>query len=234
MASFARHPSLTCLWRPFPWLLVTLTVLLMACAVQPSATSPKHPTLGAQNTIFVTSNGWHSSIVIARADLKSGRIPEVEDFPHARFLEFGWGDGEYYPAKDPTLAMTLRAAFVPTPALVHVAGLAVDPARFFAQSEVIALHIDDQNLDQLIEFFNESFERLGAARATATGPGLYATSRFYPATGRFHLGNTCNTWTARALAAARFDVRAPGTSRAEALMRQVRVLDRRPHSQIRP
>ena len=111
MALFARHPSITCLWRPFPWLLVTLTVLLMACAVRPSASSPAHPTLGAKNTIFVTSNGWHSSIVIARADLPYGRIPEVEDFPHARFLEFGWGDGEYYPAKDPTIAMTLRAAW---------------------------------------------------------------------------------------------------------------------------
>ncbi len=77
-----------------------------------------------------------------------------------------------------------------------------------------------------VDFIDASFERAGAARAAATGPGLYATSRFYPAKGRFHLFNTCNTWTARALAAAGFDVSASGTSRAETLMQQVRALVR--------
>ena len=205
-------------------LVVLLAVLLTGCAAPPPATVLKRPALDAKNTIIVTSNGWHSSIVIARSELPPGRIPEAADFPRARFLEFGWGDAEYYPAERTTITMTLRAAFLPTPAVVHVAGLNAEPADFFAGSEVIAVQADDQGFARLVDFIDASFERSGMARAEASGPGLYATSRFYPATGRFHLRNTCNTWTARALITAGFDVHAEGTFRAEVLMRQVRAL----------
>lgn len=221
MATCARHLGGTFL----RWLLaVLLVVLLAACAARPPGPVLKGPALDADNTIFVTSNGWHSSIVIARSDMPPGRIPEVADFPKARFLEFGWGDAEYYPAKRATIAMTLRAALMPTPAVVHVAGLNAEPADFFAGYEVIAVQADDQGFARLVDFIDASFKRASKVRVEASGPGLYATSRFYPATGRFHLRNTCNTWTAHALTAAGFDVRASGTSRAEVLMRQVRAL----------
>ena len=163
---------------------------------------------------------------MAKADLPPDRLPETMDFPAADFLEFGWGDAVYYPAKQPTFGMSLQAALVPTPAVVHVAGLWAEPARVYSKAEVVSLPIDDENFRRLIDFVDASFERSGAVRASATGPGLYATSRFYPAKGSFHLFNTCNTWTARALAAAGFDVSALGTFHAEALMQQVRALVR--------
>lgn len=205
-----------------------LTLVLAACSVEPAApprpqTAPL-PSTGAAHTIFVTSNGWHSSIVLARTDLPSGRIPEAADFPKARFLEFGWGDAEYYPAERATVGMTMRAALVPTPAAIHVVGFAVAPARRYPTAEVIPLSLDAAGLSRLVDFIDASFERGDRARATATGPGLYPTSRFYPALGSFHLLNTCNTWTARALAAAGFGVDESGTASAEGLMRQVRPL----------
>jgi len=203
-----------------------LALLLTACAAAPPAPPPSQTYLGAKTVIFVTSNGWHSGIIVAKADLPPDRLPETADFPEARFLEFGWGDAVFYPAKQVTLGKSLRAVLVPTPAVVHVVGLSAEPARFFPKTEVVSLPIDDENFGRLIEFVDASFERSGAARTAATGPGLYATSRFYPAKGSFHLFNTCNTWTARALAAAGFDVSASGTSRAEALMQQVRALVR--------
>ncbi len=91
---------------------------------------------------------------------------------------------------------------------------------------MVPLSIDAQGLGRLVDFIDATFAREPPPRAKATGPGLYAASLFYPAVGRFHLFNTCNTWTARALATAGFDVSASGTSGAEALMQQVRVLVR--------
>ncbi len=215
--------------RAGAWLLLALA--LVACSAEragPLRPEPgRPPSTAASRTIFVTSNGWHSSIVLARADLPPGRIPEAADFPQARFLEFGWGDAEYYPAKRVTLGMTLRAALTPTPSVVHVAGLAVAPARRYPNAEVVPLALDAKRLGRLVDFIDATFDRGGRTRAAATGPGLYPDSRFYPALGRFHLFNTCNTWTARALAAAGFDVADPGMARAEALMRQVRRLGKR-------
>ncbi len=226
MLIFARRFDAIRLPRPRPWVMRALALLLTACAAAPPAPPPSQTDLGAKTVIFVTSNGWHSGIVVAKADLPPDRLPETVDFPEARFLEFGWGDAVYYPAKQPTLGMSLQAALVPTPAVVHVAGLWGEPARVYPKAEVVSLPIDDENFRRLVDFVDASFERSGAARTATTGPGLYATSRFYPAKGSFHLFNTCNTWTARALAAAGFDVSASGTSRAEALMQQVRALVR--------
>ena len=210
--------------RPRPWIALVLASLLTACAAPPPASPPSQPGPGPKTVIFVTSNGWHSSIIVARADLPPDRLAEAADFPEARFLAFGWGDAVYYPARRATLGMTLRAALVPTPAVVHVVGLRAEPAPSSPGAEVVSLALDDKDFGRLVDFIDASFERDGAARAAATGPGLTATSRFYPAKGRFHLFNTCNTWTARALAAAGFDVSASGISRAETLMQQVRAL----------
>ena len=198
---------------------------LGACAAEAIAPAHSQPaastTAGPALTIFVTSNGWHSNIVFARADLPPGRVPEAADFPEARFLAFGWGDAEYYPAKDATVGMALSAALVPTPAVLHVAGLPVEPARRYPKAEVVPLSIDAQGLGRLVNFIDATFARGGGPRATATGPGLYAASLFYPAAGRFHV---FNTWTARALVAAGFDVVDANTTMAEELMRQVRLL----------
>jgi len=201
---------------------------LVACGGEALPPSPQtnisSPPQNSQHTIYVVSNGWHSSIVLARADLAAGRPPEAADFPDAGFLEFGWGDGEYYPAKQPTFAMTLRAALVPTPSVMHVAGLGVPPAQHYTKTEVIELTINTAAMGRLVAYIDNSFARAGQDRAVASGPGLYAYSRFYPAVGDFSLATTCNTWTARALVAAGLNVDDEATTSVEDLMSQLRNL----------
>ena len=177
--------------------------------------------------IFVTSNGWHSSIIFKREHLPLGRIPESADFPKARFLEFGWGDAEYYPAEDPTIGMALSAALLSTPSVIHVAGLTIPPSERYPKSETVSLLIKTSDLKRLVEFIDTTFDRGNQERATASGPGLYTGSRFYPARGKFYLFNTCNTWSARALRTAGFVVSGSGTQTAEDLMSQVRLLGRK-------
>ena len=60
---------------------------------------PNQTYLGKKTVIFVTSDGWHSGIIVAKSDLPPDRLPETADFPEACFLEFGWGDAVSYPAK---------------------------------------------------------------------------------------------------------------------------------------
>ena len=172
-------------------------------------------------TVLVSSNGWHTDIAVARADIPEGRIPESADFGEARYLQFGWGDAEFYTTPDAGLGTTLRAA-LPGPAVVHLAGLAGRPGEVFSEVEEIALTLGAADFARLIGYLHESFERGGERRAKSVAPGLYGFSRFYKATGEFHLFNTCNTWTARGLAAAGVDVSASGTQSAEDVMRQMR------------
>jgi uncharacterized protein (TIGR02117 family) len=178
-------------------------------------------------TIFVTSNGWHSSIVVPRKNLPPGTLPEAADFSDATYLGLGWGDAEYYPARQPTFDMTLRAVLGPTSAVVHLAGLRSHPKDVFPKDEVVALLISADEFRKLIEYLHNSFARDGAERSRPIAPGLHVFSQFYRAKGKFHLFNTCNTWTARGLQAAGWPIHVAGTIAAEELMAQVRHLAER-------
>lgn len=175
----------------------------------------------AAHRIWVASNGWHSGIVLARADVPESVIPEIADFPHARFFEFGWGDAEFYPAREAGAWLALRAAF-PGPAVMHVAGLPDHPARLWPQVTILPFAVDTQGLRRLLVFLRHSFDRAGAGRAEVTARGIYPFSLFYPATGRFHLFNTCNTWTAQALTAMGLGASLGGVNTAEDLISRIR------------
>jgi uncharacterized protein (TIGR02117 family) len=174
----------------------------------------------AETTIYVTSNGWHSGIVIARADLPPGLIPETADFPAATHFEFGWGNRDYYTTPRKTIGLTIGAA-LPGAAVVHLAGLS-GPPRAYAGHEAVALRVSADGVRRLVAYLHQAFARGGAARVRVMAPGLLPASGFYPATGTFHLFNTCNTWTAAGLAAAGIAIRVGGVQQAEELMSQVR------------
>lgn len=169
-------------------------------------------------TVYVSSNGWHTDIAIARADIPADRIPEKVDLPEAAYLQFGWGDADFYTEPEPGVGTTLGAA-LPGPAVVHLSGLGVRPSLAFRDLEEVSLKLDAEQFARLVDHLHASFDRSGDRAAE---PGIYAFSRFYPATGEFHLFNTCNTWTARALAAAGLNVDPSGVQTAGELMRQLR------------
>ncbi len=176
----------------------------------------------AQIAIYGTSNGWHSAIVVPRAALPPGAIPEAADFPDAPYLSLGGGDAEYFPEREPTAGMTIRAALQPTPAVLHMAGLPFHPQDVFPANEVVELKTTTLEFEALVAYLDATFDRDGAERVQASEPGLYRFSLFYPAKGEFHLFNTCNTWTARGLEAGGWPIQVSGTVTAEELMAQVR------------
>lgn len=176
---------------------------------------------GPARRIWVVSNGWHSGIVLARADLPESVIPESADFPHARYFEFGWGDAEFYPAREAGAWLALRAAF-PGPAVMHVAGLPDHPARLWPNVTILPFAVNTEALSRLLAFLRDSFDRAGAGRAVVTARGIYPFSLFYPATGRFHLFNTCNSWTAQALTAMGLGASLGGVNTAEDLVARIR------------
>jgi uncharacterized protein (TIGR02117 family) len=176
---------------------------------------------GPAQRIWVVSNGWHSGIVLARADVPESVIPEIADFPQARFFEFGWGDAEFYPAREAGAWLALRAAF-PGPAVMHVAGLPDHPARIWPNVTILPFAVSAEALSRLLAFLRDSFDRAGAGRAVVTARGIYPFSLFYPATGRFHVFNNCNSWTAQALTAMGFGVSLGGVNTADDLISRIR------------
>lgn len=202
--------------------LAFLALLLVGCAVGASPTSVS-PTAVATATVHVISNGWHTGLVLAREDIPAAVLPEIDDFPAANYLEFGWGDRAYYPHPDPGVGLALSALLQPTPSVMHIAGHEQAPRAAGRALTVLVIPLTAAQLRELVAAIDASFDRPADGRATAVAAGLYADSLFYPAVGQFHLYQTCNTWTAQRFAAAGFAMPA-GVIRARTVMRALEPL----------
>ena len=200
--------------RRFAALIFCFAWLFSCGAVQQKDLGPP------SHRIYVTSNGWHSAIVVPAPALRAlGAVPETADFPSAEFFEFGWGDRDYYQAKEKTFGMTLSAALVPTPAVMHIAGKQAPPEDRGQKSEVISLWLSEAGFERLVKAIAEDLERAsGKNRAESISRGLYPDSYFYNARGDFHLLNTCNTWTARKLRIGGVAISPSGIVTADELM----------------
>lgn len=201
------------------WLAVVLFVVLLAGC---KTAAPIREAGPPSRLVHVTSNGWHTAIVVPAAALAAtGAIPEAADFPGAAFLEFGWGDRVYYPAEKKTLGTTLSAALAPTPAVMHVTGRRAAPGDDSGYQS-IPVPLTEEGFRRLAAALAAEFERPAGGRAEAISRGLYAHSYFYRAHGNFHLLNTCNTWTARMLKTSGVGVTPSGIVTADQLMARLR------------
>ncbi len=208
------------------WLLapaLALCAVWLATCESVSPPPPADPNAPRPHLVQVASNGWHTAIVVpAPALAATGLLPEAADFPGATYLEFGWGDRTYYPAREKTLGMTLAAALVPTPAVMHMTGLAAPPRDGGSGREVVAVALTEDGFLRLLRTLAAEFERPAGGRAAPVSRGLYPGSHFYNAHGEFHLFNTCNTWTARMLQAGGVRVSPSGIVTADGLMARLR------------
>ena len=186
----------------------------------PSDSGPK------DHVVTVVSDGWHAAIVIPRAPLiETGLVPETGDLPNTRFVEFGWGDRAYYPAPEKTLGMALNAALRTTPAVIHLAGFDRSPERVYGDADVVPIAMTRRRFRHLIMVLDGYVDREGRSRSSPMAPGLYPSSKFYPARGGFHLFNNCNTWATRILRAGGVNLSPVGVVMAGQLMSQLREQD---------
>jgi len=173
-------------------------------------------------TIYAAGHTRHASIVVDRRDFDPLRSIDTPAFLSRDWLEFGWGDADFYQARGEDLLLGFKALLWPTGAVMHVHGFNGSPASNFPKSEVIELHLTDAGYAGLLAFLRASFARDAAGKAKPLGPGLYGLSEFYAGTGTYSLFNTCNTWAARALAAGGFPIDPDDVGTVSQFMEQVR------------
>jgi uncharacterized protein (TIGR02117 family) len=152
-------------------------------------------------SVFVVHDSWHAAIVLRKEDISGTAIPELVDYPDARLIEFSWGDKDYFPDPKFGVLKALQAAFWSRGSVMHLVGFAQDLEKFYPGASFVELRLASRAYDRLIDFISRSFLRSTANGRAQASPGLYRYSRFYPATGKFSIVNTCNTWVAGALEA---------------------------------
>lgn len=147
--------------------------------------------------IQVVKRGYHSGIVLPREALTEETLPESSDFADEQYLEFGWGDGEYYPAEEATVSLGVKALFFSSSTVLQIIGLtdfsSLDP------TDTATISLTPAAFARLVSFISQTVARDHFPKATAVAQGNNPRNAFYPAKGSFSLYNNCNTWVANAL-----------------------------------
>lgn len=178
--------------------IVLMSVLLCACASPPKDLFPPDPNEPSK-TIYLVRHGWHAGIVVKRADIPAGIWSQHNDFPHAQYLEIGWGDRDYYMTPSSHFGITLKAGLLPTQSVLHIVGFSGSVTRYFPHSEVIQIELSEAGFQRLCSYLENSYALDEAGRSQPLGPALYGTGQFFLSRESYHAFNTCNVWTARAL-----------------------------------
>jgi len=156
----------------------------------------------AGNEVYVVNHGWHTGFVVPASDIQQA-IPELKQrFGNAPYIEFGWGDNEFYQAEEITSGITLKAIFLPTDSVVHAVAVPRKADKYFKHSEVEKFCLGDSEFNSLVEFISSSFYRDESGNILKLNHGIYGDSQFYKGIGDFHIFNTCNKWTAKGLESA--------------------------------
>jgi uncharacterized protein (TIGR02117 family) len=188
-------------------LLLITTLLFSACSTGPSAVEGAGQFTGVgKNAVFITHHGWHTGVVVPAAAVQT-RVPALKQrFGDVPYLEFGWGDKDFYQAEDVSFWLAMNAILWPTDTVVRVVAVPLNLADYFSQAGLVKLCVDDAALSSLLIFLVNSFAMDADDQPQAIGTLTGRNSQFYAGAGQYHLANTCNTWTAKALKSLGLDV----------------------------
>ncbi len=143
--------------------------------------------------IYILYNSMHSDIVF---NLETSKVdwnrflPQVVQGRKIGYLAFGWGDKETY-LNTPTwddlkLSTALKALFLNTPSLLHVAYYR--DIDYYQTKEVV---LTQKQFDSLEQILKREFSKVPYYEAKGFGrdDAFYSSNRVYNAI------NTCNTWS---------------------------------------
>jgi uncharacterized protein (TIGR02117 family) len=198
-------------------------VLQMLVGCQ-KASLPARPMLPRGDvTAYVIAAGWHTEIALPVSAITGPLQALTRDFPTAQYLRFGWGEREYYMARQPTAGDAFRALF-PAPAVLLVTPLDRAPSSTPVGSRTFAVGLTTAEAGRLADYIWAAFGQPIDGTPGRLGFGPYSGSAFYAASGTYSATYTCNTWTADALRAGGIPVDTVGVVIASQLTNQLEVL----------
>jgi uncharacterized protein (TIGR02117 family) len=156
---------------------------------------------------FVVHDKWHAAIVVSKNDIATDAIPELAHFPGVQYIEFSWGDADFFPAAERRASLALKAAFWSRGSVLHLVGFNGAIKEMYPGAQVIEIALSDTAFSNLVGFLAEEFKRDPPGIAAEPSPGLSGRSRFFPAKSKFSVFRTCNAWVAEAFVAAGLPLR---------------------------
>ena len=184
-----------------------LLSLISACSPGPDVmNSASDDIANVYDEIYIVNHGWHTGLIIP-AKLIYSQIPELKKrYKDTRFIEFGWGDKEFYQSKEITIGLVVKALLWPTKSVIHTVSVPVKAEKHLSNSHIEKICLNGNEYSTLIRFIKNSFYKNDNKQIIKLEKGIYGDSQFYKGVGDYYLMNTCNKWTAKGLKSAGVDI----------------------------
>jgi len=174
---------------------VAIASYFLYCPSPVAGLFPPNPNTKTR-TIYFVQHDWHSGLAWAQRDKENFGAEAWKDAP---FVEVGWGDRQFYFAGDQSIPSMLRAVFIPSDSVMHVASFVESPEQFF-KFPVFKIELSEVGFHNLFTYVKQTFSvNETGDRLAAIGKGQYGVSNFYAAVPRYFSLFNCNTWAAEAL-----------------------------------
>jgi uncharacterized protein (TIGR02117 family) len=206
-------------------ILLTILLVIIFVGISCSEVFAAEPERASGHEVYVVKQGWHTGFVVPATAIQQALPGLKQRFGSAPYIEFGWGDEAFYQSEEETVGITLRAIFLPTDTVMHVVAVPMRVDKYFQHSDMQKLCLDDAGYAALIAYISNGFYRDHAGNIQPLNQGLYGDSQFYQGVGRFHIMNTCNTWTAKGLKSAGIDISTTFNPTASSIMSHLSVVD---------
>jgi len=158
-------------------------------------------------TVYIVNNNLHTGIIIPVNSVTSGIIPALKYFQNSAYADFGWGEEVFYQNPSNSFCLGARAILLPNTSVIRVEGYKdIEDISVNWNDFTIRLELNAGQFSKLAEFLNKSFLTEPGNDLTITSKKRSGNVIFFKSVYRYYLFNTCNTWVAKALNAAGFDV----------------------------
>lgn len=179
--------------KKFLFPLAALFIVIILVLIVPFVPFGSWPAGTRNKFLYVTHNPIHTGFLFPYSE-------EWKDFPTAKYLEFSWGDRDFFvnvPTWDKlTIPVALDALFTPDPGFMHV--------DTFDKINVpyTKIMVTEEQYQKIRKFILGSFLMKDGKVVEKPGLSSYGTDRFYESTINYHAFKTCNEWTREGLAQA--------------------------------
>ncbi|MGH8282951.1 MAG: DUF2459 domain-containing protein [Gammaproteobacteria bacterium] len=117
--------------------------------------NPAPKTTADEEQIWVLDSGWHTGLVLSRAELGQSFIHLLQPAPDAQYFMFGWGNRRFYMAPKPTLGMDIAALF-PSRSVVLVETCDTPPRACYSSAvKLRVVSVSRAGLQRLYDYYSE-------------------------------------------------------------------------------
>lgn len=153
------------------------------------------------------NSGMHTGLIIPVNRISSDKIYAVELFADYKYIDFGWGDEDYYQTPGANCCLGFKAVALPTSSVMRVQGFNNSPEEVARWTDyAVKFGLTDSDFSKLCDYIDKSFRRDEQNKLVETLRKRNGEIIFFKSVYYYHAFNTCNTWAARGLHNAGLDV----------------------------